>query len=67
MLSLRKGTNPVGRKGYCGYLQVDDNKNIILHDGLELFIHSSSCIQTKANNVQSEIVFDLFLGHHSTP
>ena len=63
-----KGTNLVGRKVHCGYLQVDDNKNITLHDSLEFFFHSSSSsIQTKANNTQSEIVFDLFSGHNTTP
>lgn len=45
MLTLRKGTNPVGRKSHCGYLQVDDNKNIALHDRFEVFVHSRSCKQ----------------------
>lgn len=58
-LSLRKGTNLVGRKGHCGYRRVDDNKNITLP--------LSSFIQTKANNAQSEIVLNLFPGHNTTP
>lgn len=60
-----KGQNQGGRKGHCGYLQVDDNKNITQHDSLEFFFHSAP--PSKANNAQSEKVFDLRSGHNTTP
>lgn len=62
ILARQKETNLVERKGHFGYLQLDDNKNIGLHD--RFFFYPT---QTKANKAQSETVLDLFSGHNSTP
>lgn len=65
MSSLRKGPNLVGRKGHCGYLQVDDDKTIKLHDSLEFF--STQLLHPIQRKTMPKIVLNLFSGHYTTP
>lgn len=52
--SYGKERGALERKGHCGYLLVDDNKNITLHNSLRFFLHLAPPSKPKQTRLSQE-------------